>query len=62
TTSEIVTGSCTGLGTGRTLTINGRVMPCNGANWATPLIGQRHFGYCIQTTAGTGSTASFQVH
>jgi hypothetical protein len=62
TTSEIVTGSCTGLGSGRTLTINGKVEPCNGANWATPLTGQRHFGYCIQTTAGSGSTASFQVH
>ena len=62
TTSEIVTGSCTGL-TGRTLTINGKVEPCNGANWATPLTGQRHFGYCIQTTAGAGgAAASFQVH
>jgi len=62
TTSEIVTGSCTGLGTGRQLTINGRVMACSGSNWATPLVSQRNFGYCIQTTAGTGSTASFQVH
>jgi FtsP/CotA-like multicopper oxidase with cupredoxin domain len=62
TTSEIVTGSCTGFGTGRQLTINGKVEPCTGANWATPLTGQRHFGYCIQTTAGTGSSASFQVH
>jgi len=62
TTSEIVTGSCTGLGSGRQLTLNGKVEPCNGANWATPLTGQRHFGYCIQTTAGSGSSASFQVH
>ncbi len=62
TTSEIITGSCTGL-TGRTLTINGKVEPCNGANWATPLTGQRNFGYCIQTTAGTaGGGATFQVH
>jgi FtsP/CotA-like multicopper oxidase with cupredoxin domain len=62
TTSEIVTGSCTGL-TGRTLTINGKVEPCNNANWATPLTGQRNFGYCIQTTAGTaGGGATFQVH
>jgi spore coat protein A len=62
TTSEIVTGSCTGLGTGRQLTINGRVQTCNGSSWPTPLTGQRNFGYCIQTTAGSGSTASFQVH
>jgi len=62
TTSEIVTGSCNGL-TGRTLTLNGKVEPCNGANWATPLTGQRHFGYCIQTTAGSGGgAATFQVH
>lgn len=61
TTSEIVTGSCTGLGFGRQLTINGRVEPCNGANWATPLVSERHFGYCIQVTPGLGSTASFQA-
>ncbi len=62
TTSEIVTGSCTGLGSGRQLTINGKVEPCNGSNWATPLTGQRHFGYCIQTNSGSGSSATFQVH
>jgi hypothetical protein len=62
TTSEIVTGSCTGL-TGRTLTINGKDEPCNNQNWATPLTGQRNFGYCIQTTAGNqGGGATFQVH
>jgi FtsP/CotA-like multicopper oxidase with cupredoxin domain len=61
TTSEIVTGSCTGLGTGRQLTINGKVQPCNGSNWATPLTSQRHFGYCIQTTAGSGASASFKA-
>lgn len=59
TESEILTGTCTGLGSGRTLTVNGKVQPCNGSNWAYPLPGQRNHGYCIQTTAGAGSTASF---
>jgi hypothetical protein len=61
TTSEIITGSCQGFGSGRTLTLNGKVQPCNGQNWAQPLTGERHFGYCIQVSAGSGSTATFQV-
>jgi FtsP/CotA-like multicopper oxidase with cupredoxin domain len=61
TTSEIATGSCTGLGAGQQLTINGKVETCNGTNWPTPLTGERHFGYCIQVTAGAGAGASFKA-
>ena len=57
-TSELLTGTCTGLGT-RTLTINGKLQRCDGSNWAYPLPSQRNYGYCIQTTAGAGATASF---
>lgn len=61
TTSEILTGSCTGFGAGRTLTLNGKVETCNGSNWPQPLPAQRHLGYCIQVSAGSGSSASFRV-
>jgi hypothetical protein len=59
TESELLTGTCTGLGNGRTLTINGKVQRCDGSNWNYPLPSQRNHGYCIQTNAGAGSTASF---
>jgi len=59
TTSEIFTGTCTGLGAGRQITINGKVQRCDGSDWAYPLPGQRNYGYCIQTTAGSGASASF---
>ena len=59
TTSELLTGTCTGLGSGRTLTINGKVQRCDGTNWTYPMPSQRNYGYCIQTNAGAGSTASF---
>ena len=59
TTSELLTGTCTGLGSGRTLTINGKAEQCNGSNFPNPLPSQRNYGYCIQVTAGTGASASF---
>lgn len=59
TTSELLTGTCSGLGSGRVLTINGKVQKCDGSNWVYPLPSQRNYGYCIQTTAGSGSSASF---
>jgi FtsP/CotA-like multicopper oxidase with cupredoxin domain len=62
TTSEIITGSCTGLGFGRQITINGKVQKCDGSSWAYPLPSERNFGYCIQTTSGSGgASASFQA-
>ena len=54
TTSQLFTGSCNGFGSGRTLTVNGRKMPCDGS-WGNPLPTQRNHGYCIQTTAGSSS-------
>jgi hypothetical protein len=60
TTSELLTGTCTGLGAGRTLTINGKPQRCDGSNWVYPMPSQRNYGYCIQTTAGAGgASASF---
>jgi hypothetical protein len=54
TTSELIAGSCSNFDSGRTLTVNGRKMPCNG-NWPYPLPPQRNHGYCIQATAGNSS-------
>jgi len=59
TESELLTGTCTGLGNGRTLTVNGKIQKCDGSNWVYPMPPQRNYGYCIQTTAGGGSSASF---
>jgi FtsP/CotA-like multicopper oxidase with cupredoxin domain len=58
TTSELLTGSCTGLGSGRQITVNGKVQTCNGSNWTYPMPSQRNYGYCIQTTAGSGGAAA----
>jgi hypothetical protein len=58
TTSELLTGTCAGFSGGRQLTINGRVMPCNG-NWPYPLPPQRYDGYCIQTNANGAAGANF---
>ena len=57
TTSELLSGTCSGFSDGRRLTINGRQMPCNGS-WNYPLPPQRNHGYCIQATPGP-SGASF---
>jgi hypothetical protein len=54
TTSELLTGTCTGLGN-RTLTINGKPQRCDGSNWVYPMPSQRNYGYCIQTTAATSA-------
>ena len=61
TTSELLTGRCADLGPGQQLIINGKVQHCDGTNWDYPLPSQRNYGYCIQTTPGTGASASFQA-
>jgi hypothetical protein len=60
TEAEILSGTCQNLG-GRTLTVNGKPMACNGSNWTYPLPPQRNHGYCIQVTAGSGSNGSFRA-
>lgn len=62
TESELASGSCSGFDGDRTLTINGRPMSCGkDRKWAYPLPPQRHYGYCIQTTAGNSPNASFKA-
>jgi hypothetical protein len=59
TLSQIDSGTCTSLGGGRTLTVNGVAEVCNNQGWPAPLPQQRNDGYCIQTTAGGNPAASF---
>jgi spore coat protein A, manganese oxidase len=61
TTSELLAGSCSDFAGGRTLTVNGRVMPCNGTAWPRPLPSQRNEGYCLQASAGGVPWASFSA-
>ncbi|HVR18846.1 MAG TPA: multicopper oxidase domain-containing protein [Polyangiaceae bacterium] len=58
TTSELLSGASSGFVSPRQLTVNGVAMPLNGT-WPSTLPNQRNHGYCIQTTAGNQSTASF---
>jgi len=57
TTSELLSGTCSGFGDGRKLTVNGREMPCNNGTWTYPLPPQRNHGYCVQTTPGNSGAA-----
>lgn len=59
TASKIDTGTCSGFGGGRTLTINGVPEVCNNQGWPAPLPPQRNDGYCIQTSPGPNAGAAF---
>ena len=58
TTSVVHSGFCQNFVSPRTLSVNGTIEPCNGANWPS-VPAARNGGYCVQTTAGNQSTASF---
>jgi hypothetical protein len=51
TTHPVVGGNCGNFSGGRTLSLNGTVMPCNNNNWPS-LPAARNGGYCVSTTAG----------
>lgn len=60
TLHPIVGGNCGNFAGGRTLSVNGTVMPCNAQNWSSipsPVAG----GYCITTTTGNYSWAFFAL-
>jgi hypothetical protein len=56
TTSDLTGGNCSNM-TGRTLTVNGTTMNCNG--WTLPA--KRNNGYCIRVTRGGRSYASYST-
>ena len=51
TTHPVVGGNCGNFSGGRTLSVNGTVMPCTNTNWPS-LPAARNGGYCVSTTAG----------
>lgn len=51
TTQPLAGGNCGNFAGGRTLSVNGTVMPCNNQNWPT-LPAPRNGGYCVTTTPG----------
>lgn len=57
--ATLVSGSCTGFASPRTLTINGTAMACNGQNWTLPP--KRNGGYCFQVSAGQNPWAQFNT-
>ena len=56
TTSDLTGGNCSNM-TGRTLSVNGTTMSCNG--WSLPA--KRNNGYCIRVTKGGLSYASYST-
>jgi subtilisin family serine protease len=60
TTSPVHGGICGNFVSPRVLRVNGVQEPCNNTNWSSlPL--PRDGGYCVQTTAGNYSWASFSL-
>jgi hypothetical protein len=51
TTHAVAGGNCGNFSGGRTLSLNGTVMPCTGTNWSS-LPAARNGGYCVSTTTG----------
>ena len=60
TTSVIHGGNCSNFASPRTLKVNGTTETCGGGNWSS-LPAARNGGYCIQTTSGNQSYASFAL-
>lgn len=60
TTQAAVGGNCGNFTGGRTLSVNGTVMPCNNQNWPS-LPAARNGGYCVTTTPGNFPWAFFTM-
>jgi hypothetical protein len=60
TTHALAGGNCGNFTGGRTLSVNGTVMPCNNQNWPT-LPAARNGGYCVTTTTGNFPWAFFTM-
>lgn len=59
TTASLVSGTCGGFVSPRSLTVNGATMSCNGRNWQLPA--KRNGGYCVKVSAGQSSWAWFST-
>jgi adenosine/AMP kinase len=60
TTSVVHGGNCSNFVSPRTLKVNGTTETCNSGNWSS-IPAARNGGYCIQTTSGNQSYASFAL-
>ena len=60
TTSVVHGGNCSNFVSPRTLKVNGTTEACNTGNWSS-IPAARNGGYCIQTTSGNQSYASFAL-
>ncbi|HVZ31270.1 MAG TPA: hypothetical protein VG963_02535, partial [Polyangiaceae bacterium] len=60
TTHPVAGGNCGNFSGGRTLSVNGTVMPCNNQNWSF-LPPARNGGYCVSTTPGNQPWAFFTL-
>jgi hypothetical protein len=60
TTQALHGGNCGNFAPGRTLSVNGTVMPCNYQNWSSPPT-PRNGGYCVTTTPGNYPWAFFTM-
>jgi PKD repeat protein len=60
TTSVVHGGNCSNFVSPRTLKVNGTAEACNTGNWSS-IPAARNGGYCIQTTSGNQSYASFAL-
>src|SRR5690606_3897232 len=57
TTAPLSSGNCGGFSGGRTLSINGAALSCNGQGWTLPP--KQNGGYCVQVAAGHDAWAWF---
>jgi PKD repeat protein len=60
TTSVVHGGNCSNFVSPRTLKVNGTTETCGGGNWSS-IPAARNGGYCMQTTTGNQSYASFAL-
>jgi hypothetical protein len=60
TTSVVHGGNCSNFVSPRVLKVNGTTETCGGGNWSS-IPAARNGGYCIQTTTGNQSYASFAL-
>lgn len=60
TMQPVAGGNCGNFAGGRTLSVNGTVMPCNNQNWPF-LPPARNGGYCVTTTTGNHPWAFFTM-
>lgn len=60
TTSVVHSGNCGNFAAGRTLTVNGTQMTCNGGSWSN-VPAARNGGYCVSVSSGNYAWGYFTI-